>query len=150
MVEWLIAGPQNLHDELCSDDGGIAERVEEALDRRLRGRHGLRLLARRRRLDGVHLGEGEDLQVVLLAVDVGVEVALPLRDHVAHVAAKAEQAVDLLGGEDGERLAAFVEDALVEPEVFEASPEVETPLGCLGEVLKSGFKMFNRGNAEDG
>ena len=87
---------------------------------------------------------------MLLAVDVGVEVALPLRDHVAHVAAKAEQAVDLLGGEDGERLAAFVEDALVEPEVFEASPEVETPLGCLGEVLKSGFKMFNRENAEDG
>ena len=73
---------------------------------------------------------------MLLAVNVGVKVALPLSDHVAHVAAEAEQAVDLLGREDDERLAAFVEDAFVEPKVFEASPEVETALGGLGEILK--------------
>ena len=82
---------------------------------------------------------------MLLAVDVGVKVALPLSDHVTHVAAEAQQAVDLLGGEDDERLAALVEDALVEPEVLEARPEVETALGGLGEILKRGGKELNTG-----
>ena len=145
VVERLIARPQNLHDELRADDGRVTEGVEQALDRRLRRRRGLHLLARGRRLDGVHLGEGEDLQVVLLAVNVGVKVALSLGDHVAHVAAEAQQAVDLLGGEDDERLAALVEDALVEPEVLEARPEVETALGGLGEILKRGGKELNTG-----
>ena len=145
VVERLIARPQNLHDELRADNGGVAEGVEQALDRRLRRRHGLHLLARGRRLDGIHLGEGEDLQVVLLAVDVGVKVALPLSDHVTHVAAEAQQAADFLGREDNERLAAFVEDAFVEPKVFEASPEVETALGGLGEILKREFRGLNTG-----
>ena len=82
---------------------------------------------------------------MLLAVNVRVKVALPLSYHVAHVAAEAQQAVDLLGREDDEGLATLVEDALVEPKVVEASPEVEAALGGLGEILKRKYRKFNTG-----